>query len=435
MLGFPWWAMILMGVGLFSIGAVVFNLFSAVGDRPGEATVANDCPVGSLDFLRAIAGVTNAPLARGGTARLLNNGDEFIPAMLEAIEGAERSITFTTYIWKDGELSDRFFDALVGRARAGVSVRVIIDGIGGFRAPRKRIQELRNAGGEWEWFHPPRFGQLTRLHKRNHRRAIVIDGRIGFTGGAAVMDKWSGSAKNPEEWRDCMVEVRGRLALSLQSAFSQLWAQTRGEFLTGPEFYPIEASHAEREGGGEPITRHVSIVSSPSGQAHPMRFVFWFTMHCARERIYITNPYFVPDDILAAALKEKAAAGVDVRVLVPNEHNDVPVIRWASHSYYDELLASGVRIYEFQPTMIHQKLMVVDGRWSLVGSMNMDVRSKELNQENALGILDRGFAEQLEQAFFADLERAEEIDLDRWRSRPAWRKLPERFFRLFEEQF
>jgi cardiolipin synthase A/B len=432
---FPWWALLLMVVGLLGLGTLFLNLFSAIGERPTDARQVAACRLDSIDFLLALAGVINAPLHRGGTAKLLNNGDEFFPAMLETIGKAEESVNFTTYIWQDGKTSEQFFEALIERAKAGVQVRVLVDGIGGLRVPRDRIHALEAAGGTWKFFNFPRFGRLTRLHKRSHRRALVVDGRIGFTGGAAVMDKWVGSARTTDEWRDCMVEVRGRLALSLQSAFTQLWAHSTGEMLSGDVFYPLDAHGAESDGDGEHIRRHLNVISSPSAEAHPMRHVFWFSIRSAVNRIYITNPYFVPDNLLAAVLKERARSGVDVRVLLPNEHIDVKLIRWASQGYYEELLEAGVRIFEYQPTMIHQKLLVADGVWSLVGSVNMDVRSKELNQENALGILDRGFAAEIEETFFRDLENAVEIDLERWRRRAAYRRVVERFFRLFEEQF
>ncbi len=432
---FPWWAIALMAIAVFAVGAIFFTLFSNVGERPRHAVQVGECAVGSVDFLLALSGVTNAPLHPGGTARLLNNGDEFVPAMLEAIRSARHSINYTTYMWYDGRMSDAFFDALTEAARAGRQVRILVDAFGGMRAPRHRIAELRAAGGMWKEFHAARFGMLMRLHKRTHRRALVIDGLLGFTGGASIMDKWLGDARGADEWRDCMVEVRGRLALSLQSAFTQLWSHETGELLSGPEFYPRHAYEVEHESDGEPIRRHVNFNGSPSSETHPMRQVFWFSIQCARERVFITNPYFVPDDLLKDALKERASGGVDVRVLVPNRLNDLPIIRYASQSHYEDLLSAGVRIFEYQPTMIHQKLLVADDMWSLVGSVNMDVRSKELNQENALGMLDEGFATEMVETFFADLERAEEIDLDRWRRRPLRRKVVERFFRLFEEQF
>lgn len=434
-LSFPWWALALMVVGVIGLGTLILNLFSSVGDRPGQATVARPCALDSIDFLLALSGVLNAPLHAGGTARLLNNGDEFYPAMLKAIREAERTVNFTTYIWQGGEVSDAFFEALVEAAERGVEVRILVDGWGGLKTPRNDIERLRAVGGKWERFNVPTFGKLTRLHKRTHRRALLVDGRVGFTGGAAIMDKWLGNAQDADHWRDCMVEVRGRLALSLQSTFAQLWAHSTGELLSGQEFYDLDAHEAESEGKGERIRRHLSVISSPSGEAHPMRPLFWYSIRCAKERIYITNPYFVPDDIMADALMERARAGVDVRVLVPNEKIDVLVIRWASRSYYEQLMEAGIRIFEYQPTMIHQKLLVADGVWSLFGSTNMDVRSKELNQENTLGILDRGFAAELEDTFLADLQRAEEVDLERWRRRPWYYRIPERFFRLFEEQF
>jgi len=424
-----------MLIGLWSVGHAVLVLFTALGRRPPGIPRVPRCAVGTDDFLLALGGVINSPVQDGGRARLLDNGDAFFPAMLDAIRSAERSVNFTTYIWKDGEVSDRFVEALAERARAGVEVRLLIDALGGIDAPSEGIERLRAAGARWEWFHPLRFGRLTRAHRRNHRRALVVDGRIGFTGGASIMDKWLGNAEGPHGWRDCMIEVHGPLAVSLQSTFTQLWAATTGEVLAGPAYYPTDPDAGPPAEDTEPIRRHVNVVSSPSAEAHPMRHVFWLTILSARERVYITNPYFVPDELLLEALKERAGAGVDVRVLVPNEHNDVFLVRWASHGYYETLLEAGVRIYEYQPTMIHQKLLVADGAWSIVGSVNMDVRSKQLNQENALGLADEELAAELERTFFHDLDSAVEIDLDRWRRRPLWRRGVERFFRIFEEQF
>lgn len=434
--GAPWWLLVLGAIGVLSISATLLNLFTAIGERPGSARSTDGSPVGTDDFLVGLSGLINAPLQKGGYARILNNGDEFVPAMLEAIAGARRSVNFMTYIWLPGTLSDRFFDALIERAAAGVEVRVMVDGLGGFRARNRRIAELREAGGRWEWFNPPRLGKLTRFYRRNHRRAIVIDGEIGFTGGMAVDDKWLGHAQDPDHWRESIVEVRGCLAGNLQSAFTQLWSNVAGEMLVGPSYfptsYPPDPEHADP---AEPISWHVSVISSPSGEAHPLRQVFWLSVQAARRTVYITNPYFVPDDVMAEALMERARAGVDVRVLVPNENIDIPFIRWASHGHYDRLLTAGVRIFEYQPTMIHSKLMVVDGRWSIVGSANLDVRSKELNQENVLGIRDAGLARQIEEVFLRDLDSAVEVDLDRWRRRPRWHRVPERIALLFEEQF
>lgn len=434
MLGSPWWVLLFAAIGVLAVGAVLLGLFSNLGEDPESATVTERPEVDSEAFLSAVSGTTHAPLRAGGTVRLLENGDGFFPDFFDTLAGARRSINLMVYIWEPGAVSARLFDVLTERARAGIEVRVMADGLGARRAPGERIEELERAGGKWCWFHPIRFGQLTFAHKRNHRRVIVVDGEIGFTGGAAIADKWLGDAQDPEHWRDCMVEGRGAVATNLQPAFVQLWSQHTGELLAGPAFFP-ERPPSGGGAGGEPVARHLCVLGTPSTDDTPIRRVFRLSFHVARESIYITNPYFVPDRATRSILKERARAGVDVRVLVPNEHNDVFLIRWASHSYYEELLDAGVRIYEYQPTMIHQKHLVVDSVWSVVGSANMDVRSEELNQECVLGVLDRGFGATLQDSFLRDLERAREIRLDEWRARPRWRRIPERFFCLFEEQF
>lgn len=431
----PWWILAVAAIGVAAIVATILNLFTAIGERPGEASTTEVCSVHSEDFLLGMAGVINAPLHKGGTARILSNGDEFFPALYDAIRDARHSINFMAYIWKPGEISNRLFDLLEERLHAGVEVRVMIDGFGGLRARNERIEGFRRAGGKWAWFHPPRFGLITRLYKRNHRRAIIIDGRVGFTGGMAVDDQWLGDGRDPEHWRDCMVEVRDKIASNLQSAFAQLWAQVTGEMLVGSAFFPVEHAESADRGPGEPISWHINVVSSPSNESHPLRRVFWLSVEAARESIYITNPYFVPDLVMRRVLAEQARAGVDVRILLPNENIDIAIIRWASQSRWEHLLEAGVRIFEYQPTMIHQKLMVVDRRWSVVGSANMDVRSKELNQENVLGIRDAGFAEQLVEVFMRDLEFSREVSFDEWKKRPLWRRVRDRASVMLEEQF
>jgi cardiolipin synthase len=429
---YPWWLLSLAAVGAAAAGGTAITLFSSVGRRPPR-TWATDAPeVGSQDFLLGISGMINAPLSRGGSARLLKNGAEIYPAIFRALREARETINFMVYVWEPGRLSDQVFDALVERARAGVQVRLLLDAIGAARAPEDRIAELEEAGGTVAWFRTFDFGKLTRYYRRNHRRAIVVDGRVGFTGGAAVADYWLGTPGDGR-WRDNMVEVHGCLAGNLQSAFAEVWASTCGEILLGPRFFPPHAG--DGEGAGEALTYHVNVISSPASDAYPLRLVFWSSFRCARERLYVTSAYFVPDRDLRAVLAERARAGVDVRILVPDEHNDMPPVRLASNAMYRELLQAGVRIYEYQGAMIHAKTFVVDGRWSVIGSANMDVRSRELNLENVLGILDEGFAGQLEQTFLEDLEHAREITLEDWEGRSPWHHVRERFWGIFAEQF
>jgi cardiolipin synthase A/B len=428
--GHPWWLLFLALVGVVAVVSAVLTLFLALG-RPGTFTISERPEIPSGDFLRAVSASVNAPLVSGGSARLLNNGVEIFPAMLSAIAKAERSVNFMVYIWEPGKAADRVYAALLERARAGVQVRLMLDGFGGREFPDERRDELTRAGGRVKWFHPLHFGKLTRYYKRNHRRAIVIDGRVAFTGGAAVGDKWLGDAQDEEHWRDIMVEVRGRIASNLQSAFTQLWANTTGEILVGEPFFPdIEET---RDPAGE-LAYHVNVISSPADSWHPLRVFFMVTLACARKRIWLTNPYFAPDADTRRILADRARQGVDVRLLLPNRLTDAPPVRWAGQAYYADLLKAGVRIHEYQPTMLHSKTLVVDGCWSVVGSANMDVRSKELNQESVIGIMDRVFARQLESTFEADLEDADEILPERWRKRALWRRARERFWVTFAEQ-
>jgi cardiolipin synthase A/B len=425
----PLAVLVLAAIGLGTLSSVVLTLFFAL-HRPGRMALVARPVVGSDAFMMAISGAVNAPLMSGGSARLLNNGVEIFPAMLHALGEARRTINFMVYIWEDGAVSDRMIAVLAERARAGVQVRLLLDGFGSHDAPREKLRAIEEAGGTLVFFHPIRFGRLTAAYKRNHRRAIVIDGRIAYTGGAAVGDKWLGDAEGEDHWREVMVEVRGCLATNLQSAFAQLWATSTGEILAGDEFFP--ATHGSP--GAEELSRHVNVISSPAHGSQPLRVFFHVSLACARESIYLTNAYFAPDRNTREALADRARAGVDVRVLLPNHHTDAKPVRWAGQYFYRDLLEAGVRVHEYQPTMVHSKILVIDGVWTVIGSANMDVRSKELNQEGVIGILDGPFGEQARRTFLEDLERSREIRLEEWRRRGLARRLNERFWVSFLEQ-
>ena len=428
----PRWTSFFLVLGILFTVFIVLSMFASLGRRPAQIGATMIPPVTSKAFIEGLAGSIHAPHHSGGRAEVLNNGVEFIPAILRDIRAARRSVNFMAYMWEPGEMSDAVAAALEERARAGVPVRVILDAWGGFKIPDEQVRRFRAAGVRVHTFRPLEWGKLTRFHKRNHRRAIVIDGLIGYTGGAAVSDKWLGDAQNPKQWRDSMIRVTGPLAHSLQAAFAQLWASSYGELLVGPAFYP---DPHELPRAGELIGEHVNVISSPADESHPLRKVFWLSFMAARERLWITNAYFVPDELIRAALKNRARAGVDVRILLPNHHTDAAAVRYAGHFYFEELLEAGVKIYEYQRTMMHAKQFVVDGSWSVVGSANLDIRSKELNQENVLAIRDVGFAQDLERTFLEDLQHSREIKLDRWRRRGLWRQMREEFSVLFAEQF
>jgi cardiolipin synthase A/B len=446
----PWWLITFAAIGIVATATVVVTLFSPWGRRPPEVRITSTPEIGSPEFLAAVAGTAGAPLRAGGTAQLLNNGVAFFPALLQDLHAARHTIHFSVYIWEPGQASDQVFAALQERARAGVKVRLLLDGLGGIKAPGRDVDALKAAGGEVATYSAARIGKLTRFHKRNHRRTIVIDGRIGYTGGMAVSDKWVGNADTEEHWRDTMVRVTGPLAMTLQSAFVAPWAQSSGELLSGPDVFPPTEAGADaspsappaadpppsaRPSGAQAVTLHTGLASAPSSEDHPLRLFFIQSFVSARRTLFITTPYFVPDEATREVVAGRARAGVDVRILLPDEHTDAVPIRLTSHSYYERLLEAGVKVYEYQPTMMHTKGVVVDGAWSVVGSANMDIRSKELNSENVLGILDQGFAREMEETFLADLRQAQPIRLEQWRRRGAWERTKERIAVLFAEQY
>ena len=407
--------------------------FFLSGPRPDQMHPSSELTAGSPEFLLAVSGTLNAPLRRGGHAELLVNGVEFVPALLESIDGAERSVHFTTYVWEPGRLSDLILDALERAAARGVDVRLLLDGHGARNLDPEALEGLERAGASVATFRPLGLGWLSRAHKRNHRRAIVIDGETGFTGGAGVADVWLGDAGSPEQWRDDLVKVSGELARSLQAAFTELWVQTTGEVPTGTSVHPLRP-RTDPDPEAEPVTLHVSVASSPSSEHTPLRTLFWLSFAGARERIWISNPYVVPAPSLRDVLCDRAREGVDVRILTAGDHSDIAVVRWATRHHYDQLLDAGVRIFEYQPTLIHSKSLVVDGVWSLVGSANLDFRSSELNEENVLAIRDTRFAARLEEVFLADLRNAREIDAEHWARRGPFARARELMGFLMEEQ-
>jgi cardiolipin synthase A/B len=425
----PWWHTTLIVIGVIAVLSVVGALFFTVEGTPERLVADADIPrVDAPAFTVALSHLVNAPVEAGGTVTIRNNGDEFLPALLEALEAARHTIHISVYIWTDGTFSDRVLDVLERQQQRGVAVRVLLDALGARGAPGDRFDALERVGGRVERFRTPRFGRLTRFHRRSHRRAIVIDGQVGFTGGMAIYDKWLGRAQDPDHWRDVMFEVTGPPARRLQAAFADAWASSSGEMLVGPGVYPELVEPAPG------IERFVSKVWSPSDDDHSMAHFFLLPLLAARQSIYIATPYFIPDRHLTRTLQEQAQAGVDVRLLLPGPHMENRTARWSAQNHYDDLIQAGVRVYEYAPTYLHSKFIVVDRQWSIVGSPNLNARSRRLDEENALGILDSDLGNQLADLFVADLQRAEEIDLDRWRRRGPFLRLLQRVSQLLDRQ-
>jgi cardiolipin synthase A/B len=421
-----WGGWVLILIGVIAIVSVFGALF--LPDWTSEKySVGFEAEPGSNEFVEWTSTFLNSTIFQGGEVTLLQNGDAFYPVMLEAIRKAKDSVNFEVYIFEPDEIGRQFMDAFKDRARAGVEVRLLLDGFGALKLTRRYRDELQEAGVFVSRFRPPGLRSLVRFYRRTHRRAIVVDGRIGFTGGAAISKKWKGNVSNAHEWRDSMTRVTGPMVAGVQSAFASNWVYCTGEVIAGPRFFP------RVDPGPGPCG--LSVASSPSDALQPIRLLFWVSFINAHRRLWICNSYFIPDGRLRDAVVHRARAGVDVRVLVPGNHTDAVPVQLAGRSYYEELLEAGVRIFEYKPAMMHAKAAVIDGAWSIVGSANLDERSMELNEENVLGIADRDFARAVEQGLEADFERSQEIRLDQWKKRSLFRRGMEHFAKALIEQY
>jgi len=361
-------------------------------------------------FCRLLESLAGAPVREGNKIDVLRNGDEIFPAMIEAIQSAQRTIDFATFVYWRGDIAPEFADALGERARAGVEVNVLLDAMGAAKMDRTLVNRLREAGAQVEWFRPPHWYTLHKLNNRTHRKILVVDGRVGFTGGVGIAEEWTGNCETPEHWRDTHLRLVGPSVRDLVGGFQENWAEaTRCILLDGhlgetPSFSDGARAQVLRSSAGKGNTNAEGL--------------YYAAIKCARRRLWITTAYFAPRRAFILALLDAAKRGVDVRVLVNGAHIDKEPVRQAGRSAYDELLEGGVKIFEYQRTMLHAKTLVVDGTWATVGSINFDNRSFTLNDELNLSVWDEPTARKLEEHFKIDLEDAQLLTLDEWRSRP-----------------
>ena len=378
----------------------------------------HDFTVNAPTFLPSA--LPGAAMMSGNRLELLENGDAIFPAMLAAISSARKTVNFEAYIFWSGEVGTRFRDALAERAAHGVAVRVLLDAIGssGKRMKAGDVDVLRRAGCRVEFFHSMKPWMLWVFNHRNHRRVLVVDGALGFTGGVGFADPWRGNADSKEHWRDTQLRVAGPVVRGLQRAFQENWSEVTGEALVGDEFFPEL-----------PQTGTSAVAVVPSSPLAPMSGagrVYSISLAAAAKEIWIANSYFLPDDATAALLVAAVKRGVDVRVIVPSdEQNDVPVTKAAGRSSFGLLLEGGVKIFEYQPTMFHLKTMVVDGVFSTVGSANFDERSFHLNEEMNLFVYDAAFAGLIKESFQRDLSRCRPYTYKMWKERPLKKKVTE----------
>lgn len=382
--------------------------------------------VADEEFLPTVAGATGAVFGKGSRIEILNNGDEFYPAMLEAIERADISITIEAYIYWAGHVGKQFAQALADRARTGVTVKILLDAVGSTTIGEDILQTLESGGCQVAWYNPIHWYTLGRYNQRTHRKSLIIDGDLAFTGGAGIADQWEGHAQDPAHWRDIQVRLEGPAVTPLQTGFADNWQLTTGELISGPQYFPP----IDRKG---PLIAQ-TIISSPEVGASTVRVMYYLSIVCARQSIYIANPYFVPDEAGVDALVEAKKRGVDVRIMVSGIHNDNWLARQNSVRLYGPLLEAGIEILEFNRTMLHQKTMVVDAHWATVGTTNFDNRSFAHNEENNVCVYDKAWAQRLHDTFLDDIAGCDRVTLDAWRQRGILAKASEIFASLGQDQ-
>ncbi len=431
---YKWWELIIFVIGSMSFISILVVLLLPIGNGPADFTNSGVVPsVDSPEFIHMLSESLDLPQRQGEPIEILNNGDAFLTSLLADIDSAHSSINIMVFIWTDGTMSDQVLEHLDKKLKQGVEVRIMYDAFGSPTGlPKQQLKVFKDLGGKIEVFHSFTIvpWQLLKNQIRNHRRAIIIDGNIGYTGGMTVSDSWLGNASNPKEYRDMMFRTTGPMAHDLQGVFNELWTSMTGELLFGETFYPQVLSTQNKS-----TLTYIPLASIPSPDSLTLQKFVLLSLLGAKQKIYITTPYFLPDLSFRNALIQKAKDGVDVRVLVPNKLNDSQSVYYASHYYYEYLLEAGVKIYEYQPTFIHTKSMVIDGDWSIIGSANMDNRSRKLQEEDIFGVSDKVFGATLENTFLKDLTHAKQIDLTEWKKRSIWQRIREIFDLKFVQQY
>ncbi|RZA18700.1 MAG: cardiolipin synthase B [Lysobacteraceae bacterium] len=418
------WTIVITVVLTLLAAALAMNFKTP--EKTLERKVEHRYPVSDPQFRREMGVLLGPGIIPGNKVTDLENGDEIFPAMLEAVRGAQKTITFETYIYWSGEVGQQFADALSERARAGVVVKVMIDWAGSIKMDDDLLDEMKGAGVELHQYRPLKWYNLGRLNNRTHRKLLVVDGKIGFTGGVGVADQWSGHAQDPDHWRDLHFRIEGPVVAQVQAAFNDNWIKTTGVVLNGVDYFP-PLQHA-----GD-MDAHM-FVASPAGGSESMHLMYLMAIAAAERTIDLEAAYFVPDELIIRALLAARHRGVRVRVILPGKHIDSETVRLASKAHWGELLLGGVEIYEYQPTMMHNKLLVVDGEMTSVGSTNFDVRSFRLNDEASLNVYDAGFAARMTEVFEADLKPTTRYTYDMWKKRPMKEKLVEKFILPLKSQ-
>lgn len=409
------WKRLALGVILVCSGGFVFLVFGS-GENRIEKEIESLYGVDDPQFSRTMGSLLGRSLVPGNKVVPLLNGNQIFPAMLTAIAGAQRSINFETYIYWSGAIGKRFSDALSERARAGVKTSVLVDWVGAAKMDRSLIQSMRESGVLVNYYRPLHWYTLARMNNRTHRKLLIVDGRVGFTGGVGIADLWDGNGEDPDHWRDTHFQIEGPVVAQLQAAFMDNWIRTRGEVLHGEDYFPaLEA---------QPTNHYAQVFRSSAREgSDSMRLMYLLAIAAARKSIRMENAYFVPDDLSLRMFVAARKRGVDVQIIVPGDHSDQTVVNKASRAHWGPLLAAGVKIFRYKPTMLHCKIFIVDDAWTSVGSTNFDNRSFRLNDEANLNVFDTDFAAQNLAQFERDKANAEAYTLADWSHRAASEKL------------
>jgi cardiolipin synthase len=394
----------------FRVVVALLSLVVAAGCARVQPHIALPSLVlGEPSFFPTLEAYAGAPIVGGNAVEILLNGEHIFPSVLTGIRSAQRTITYAQYYYEDGPVARDIAEALAERCRAGVGVNVLLDAFGSLNVPGEYVELMRASGCHVVWFRPLSQYVFRRYYKRNHRRILVVDGRIGFTGGAGVSRKWMGNGRTEHHWRDTDVRVEGPIVEYLQAAFVENWLEATGMVLGGEAYFPRPI---------EPRGQvHAQVArSSPAGGSAAMYTTLLLALSSARKSVLVTNPYFVLDERMRDAVLRTVRQGVRVAVLVPSviDHN---IVRQASRAQFGELLQAGVEIYEYTPALLHAKTMVIDGVWGTIGSTNLDNLSFAFNDELNLFFYDRGVAQQLERVFTEDVQISRRVTYEAWKDR------------------
>ena len=411
---------------LVTLVVIVLAMNFATPEKKLERKIEHRYTVDDPQFEREMGVMLGPSVSTGNRVEDLENGVQIFPAMLEAIRGAKRNINFETYIYWSGTVGKEFADALSERARAGVKVSVLVDWVGAIKMDDDLLEEMEKAGVEIHKYRPLKWYNLGRLNNRTHRKLLIIDGEIAFTGGVGIADSWAGNAQDPDHWRDLHFRVRGPVVSQFQAAFNDNWIKTTGVVLNGPDYFPALAKAGDMDA-------HI-FIASPAGGSESMHLMYLMAIAAAEHTIDLQAAYFVPDELIIQALIAARHRGVRIRVIVPGKHIDSTTVKLASKAHWGELLKAGAEVYEYQPTMMHNKMLIVDKLMVSVGSTNFDVRSFRLNDEASLNIYNSAFAARMTEVFEADMKPTVRYTYQMWKDRPAKEKFMEKFVLPFKSQ-